>query len=137
MQRLAIDANVFLDAILACRPLCDDSARMLALSSHDDFELLMPTHAAPRIAHIVESNTKSADKARQTLSLCLDIAYVAALDETAILRGLSYGFEDIEDSFVAAIAERNHASHIITNNVKDFTLSPVEVVTPTEYLNRL
>lgn len=137
MQRLVIDTNIFLDVILARKPLCDDSARILALSARDGFELLMQAHAASTIAYIVESNTKSRDKARQALSLCLGIAHVAALDEMAILRGLSYGFKDTEDSFVAAIAERDHAAYIITNNVKDFALSPVEAITPTEYLNRL
>lgn len=137
MQRLVIDTNIFLDVILERKPLCDNSARILALSAQAGFELLMPAHAASTIAYIVESNTKNRDKARQALSLCLGIAHVSALDETVILRGLSYGFKDTEDSFVAAIAERDHASYIITNNVKDFALSPVEAITPTEYLNRL
>ncbi|OZG59471.1 toxin PIN [Bifidobacterium myosotis] len=61
---------------------------------------------------------------------------MAALDETVILCGLSYGFTDTEDSFVVAIAEKEHADAIITNNVKDFALSPVEAVTPAEYLVR-
>ncbi|KFI50700.1 PIN domain-containing protein [Bifidobacterium biavatii] len=136
MQRLVVDTNVFLDVILEREPLCDASAQILALSSREGFELLMPAHSAATIAYIVEANTKSRDKARQALSLCLGLAHVAALDETAILRGLSYGFKDTEGSFVAAIAERDHATHIITNNVKDFALSPVEALSPAEYLNR-
>lgn len=71
------------------------------------------------------------------MPLCLDIAHVAALDETVVLRELSYGLKDTEDSFVAAIAEKEHDDAIITNNVKSFTPSPVEAVTPAEYLARM
>lgn len=67
----------------------------------------------------------------------MSIAHVAALDETIIHRGLSYGFKDTEDSFVVAIAEKEHANAIITNNVKSFTPSPVEAVAPAEYLARM
>lgn len=136
MTRLVIDTNVFLDVILARKPLCDASAAVLDLSSRPGYELLMPAHSAATIAYIVEAN-RNRDKARQALSLCLGIAHVAALDETAILRGLSYGFGDTEDSFIAAIAERERADCIITNNVKDFALSPVPAVTPSEYLGRI
>ena len=136
-MRLLIDTNVFLDVILERQPLCQASGAILSLSSQADYTLLMPAHAAATIAYIVEANTKSREKARQALSLCLGIAHVAALDETVILRGLSYGFKDTEDSFVAAIAEKEHADAIITNNVKDFALSPVEAITPVEYLARM
>ena len=59
------------------------------------------------------------------------------MDEATILRGLSYDFKDTEDSFVAAIAERERADFIITNNIKNFALSPIAAVTPIEYLSRL
>jgi predicted nucleic acid-binding protein len=136
-MRLIIDTNVFLDVILERQPLCEASAAVLNLTSGDDHVLLMPAHAAATIAYIVEVNTKSRGKARQALSLCLGIAHVAALDESVILRGLSYGFKDTEDSFVAAIAEQERADFIITNNVKDFALSPVDALSPAEYLSRI
>ncbi|KAB8294584.1 type II toxin-antitoxin system VapC family toxin [Bifidobacterium avesanii] len=136
MNRLIVDTNVFLDVILSRKPLCDASAALLSLSTRPDHELLMPAHAAATIAYIVEANANRG-RARQALSLCLGIAHVAPLDETTILRGLSYNFKDTEDSFVAAIAEREHATFIVTNNVKDFALSPIPAITPIEYLSRI
>ena len=136
MNKLVVDTNVFLDVILARQPMCEASASVLDLSSHPEYDILMPAHSAPTIAYIVEANANRAN-ARQALSLCLGIAHVAALDEATILRGLSYDFKDTEDSFVAAIAERERADFIITNNIKDFALSPIAAVTPIEYLSRL
>lgn len=134
-MKLVIDTNVFLDVILD-RPNCDAAARVLALSEQKDYELLMPAHAAATIAYIVEKN-RDRSTAAQALSLCLGIARVAPLDESAILRGLSLGFRDIEDSFVAAIAIREQADFIITGNVKDFTGSLVPAITAAELIARL
>lgn len=66
------------------------------------------------------------------LILLLRIAIVGSvgtLDESAIRLGLTYEFRDLEDAFVAAIAEQESASCIVTNNVRDFKASPVSVFT--------
>ncbi|NMM94022.1 PIN domain-containing protein [Bifidobacterium oedipodis] len=133
-MRLVIDTNVFLDVILD-RPSCDAAARVLALSEQKDCELLMPAHAAATIAYIVEKN-RDRSTAAQALSLCLGIARVAPLDESAILRGLSLGFRDVEDSFVAAIAIREQADFIVTGNVKNFVGFLAPAITAAELIAR-
>lgn len=129
-MRLVVDTNVFLDVILERDGLYAASAETLSLSSkgHD---LIIPAHALPTVSYIVQKNRGRAAAAK-ALSLCLDIARVGALDEAAVLLGLSYGFADVEDSFVAAIASREKASRIVTNNIRDFGASPVPAVTPAE-----
>ena len=134
-MKLVIDTNVFLDVILD-RPNRDAATKVLALSEREDFELLMPAHAAATIAYLVEKS-KDRSTAAQALSLCLGIANVAPLDESAILRGLSLGFRDIEDSFVAAIAIREQADFIVTGSVKDFTGSLVPATTAIELMAKL
>lgn len=135
-MKLIIDTNVFLDVILKREPLCFASAKVLDLSTNGDAELIMPAHAAATIFYIVEKN-QGHEAAVKALSICLNLAHVGALDETAVLLGISYGFRDVEDSFVAAIASKAKADYIVTNNVKDFGASPVPAVTPAELLARL
>lgn len=45
--------------------------------------------------------------------------------------------DDFEDTLQAATAERVHADHIITRNVRDFKKSRVAAYTPAEFLARL
>lgn len=134
-MRLVVDTNVFLDVILRREPLCHASARILDLSQRG-CELLMPAHSASTILYIVE---KQCDRqtALTAFSNCLSVAHVAALDETTILKGLALDFKDPEDSFVAAIAQREQADAIVTNNVTDFAASPVKALTPAEFLAAL
>lgn len=135
-MRIVVDTNVFLDVILAREPMCHASAKVLELSHRVDIELLMPAHSAGTILYIVEKN-RDRDTAVQALGLCMGMCRVAALDESTILRGLALEFKDPEDSFVAAIAIREQADLIATNNVKDFTSSPVPAVTPSEIMARI
>ena len=135
-MKIVVDTNVFLDVILAREPMCHASAKVLELSHHADIELLMPAHSAGTILYIVEKN-RDRDTAVKTLGLCMGLCRVAALDESTILRGLALEFKDPEDSFVAAIALRERAELIATNNVKDFSNSPVPAITPSEIIARL
>lgn len=135
-MKIVIDTNVFIDVILAREPMCHASARTLELAHRGDMTLLMPAHSAGTILYIVEKN-RDRDTAVKTLTICMGLCRVAALDEATILQGLAYGFKDPEDSFVAAIAVREHADLIVTNNVKDFKDSPVPAITPAEAVARL
>ena len=47
---------------------------------------------------------------------------------------LTYGFHDVEDTFVAAMAVRERCDAIVTNNVKDYAVSPVPAVSPRELI---
>ena len=134
-MRLVVDTNVFLDVMLRRGTLYAASAEVLTMSSNGN-ELIIPAHSIPTISYVVQKNTDR-NAAIRAVSLCLDIARVGALDEATVLLGLSYGFKDTEDSFVAAIASRMKADYIVTNNVVDFAKSPVRAVTPTELLAEL
>ncbi|BDR53373.1 hypothetical protein KIM372_12800 [Bombiscardovia nodaiensis] len=135
-MRLLVDCNVFLDVFLEREGLYQNSALLLSQAKRLGYELIMPAHAAPNILYVVSKN-KSRTTALSALSQSLAFASVGALDESAILRGLSYGFNDIEDSFVAAIAQKAKADYVVTNNIKDFALSPIPAVTPAEFLARM
>lgn len=135
-MKIVVDTNVFLDVILAREPMCHASAKVLDLSQRDDVELLMPVHSAGTILYIVGKNNNR-DVAVKALGLCMGLCRVAALDESTILQGLALNFKDPEDSFVAAIAIREHADLIATNNTKDFPGSPIPAITPAEIIARL
>lgn len=134
-MKLVVDTNIFLDVILKREHLYEASAEVLSLSE-PDFKLIIPAHSIPTIFYIVQKN-QGREAATKALSLCLALAKVGTLDETTVLLGLSYGFSDVEDSFVSAIASESKADYVVTNNVKDYDNSPVPVVTPVELLASL
>lgn len=135
-MRIMVDINVFMDVILDRKPQSATAARILDLHRHPGIELYMPAHGAATILYLT-GKTKGHGTAAKALSLCLGMTHVGALDETAILKALSYGFKNAEDAMVAAIADTYGCDFIVTGNVRDFSKSPVPAISPVELLNQL
>jgi len=57
-------------------------------------------------------------------------------DSPLIIQALQWGMSDFEDALQAAAAWANGATFIISRNVKDFKLSQVPALTPSDYLSR-
>ena len=57
-------------------------------------------------------------------------------DSPLIIQALQWGMADFEDALQAAAARANGASFIISRNVKDFRLSHVPALTPSDHLSR-
>jgi hypothetical protein len=64
-----------------------------------------------------------------------DVEVVGA-SSTGILDALSWGIGDLEDALQAAAALNASASFILTRNFKDFRLSRVPALAPSEFLQR-
>ncbi|GGI14607.1 toxin PIN [Galliscardovia ingluviei] len=128
-MKLIVDTNIFLDVILQREYLWYASARILDSACTAQHHVLMPAHSAGTIIYIVQKN-KDRDTAISALRYCLSVAHVAYIDESTVLSGLELDLHDIEDSFVAAIASREHADFIITRNTKDFRFSPIPALSP-------
>lgn len=133
MRRAFIDANVALDLLQAREPHVADALHVFALAEQGQFELLLSTDSLSTIFYVVEKN-RDAQTAREALSKLLDYVTLCALDESSVLRGMALDFIDIEDAFICAVASAAKADVIITRNVRDFSSSPVPVVTPREFL---
>jgi hypothetical protein len=57
-------------------------------------------------------------------------------DSPLIIQALAWGMTDFEDALQATAARANGAAFIISRSVKDFRLSHVPAVTPSDYLAR-
>ena len=59
---------------------------------------------------------------------------ILGVGQEELVRARGLGWHDFEDAVVAAVAEASGCVAIVTRNVKDFAGSPVEALTPEEYL---
>ena len=128
-----IDTNVALDLLQQREPFVYDALQIFALSEAGQLKLYLSTDAISTIYYVVAKNADAAT-GREAVSKLLDFVSLAALDERAVLNGLALDFADVEDALVAAVAEKESAQAIITRNARDFTGSPVPVMTPREFL---
>ena len=128
-----LDTNVVLDVILNRKPFVEEALAILAMGEAGALALSLSCDAISTVFHVVERNQDAQTAQRAILNLVSRVK-LAPLDESVVMRGLSLSFADIEDALVAAVAESIGADLIITRNAKDFSTSPVTVMTPTEFL---
>ncbi len=132
-MNILIDTNVALDLLQKREPYVGDAVRIFALAEAEQINLLLSSDAISTIFYIVEKNKDSAT-AREAIAKLLDFVHLAQLDEKTVLKAMGYEFTDIEDALVAAVAQDCGAQIIVTRNVRDFKSSPVDVMTPHEFL---
>ena len=130
---ILIDLNVILDVLQKRQPHYHASAAVLDEIISERVSGVIPVHAVTTIHYIVSryQNKTTADKAVDWLLRYFDIAVTG---RNELLQARSLGWDDFEDAVVAVAAESRACRWLVTRNVKDYSDSPVPVVTPEEYL---
>ncbi len=64
----------------------------------------------------------------------IDILEVIDVTKVNCIKALALPMNDFEDALLAHCAKRVKADYIITRNVKDFINSPVNAISPKEFL---
>ena len=130
-MKCLLDLNVVLDVLQKREPFYQVSARVLSKTIEGELEGFLPGHAVTTIYYIVSrhANQSLADKAIDWLLAHLEII---PQDKALFARARSLSLADFEDAAVASAAEATGCEVIVTRNVKDFTGSPVQALTPEE-----
>ena len=135
-MRLLIDANILLDVLQKREPHYRDSALIWKLCETEQAEGYVSALSFADLVYVMrkELDPQAIEDVQHKLALVFRFADLTAAD---ITRAGEMKWEDFEDAVQAATAERIHADHIITRNVRDFKQSKVVAFTPTEYLARI
>jgi len=128
-----LDLNVLLDVMQSREPHLRASAKIIALAVDKKIRGYIPAHCLTTLHYIIQKHgdIQVADRA---IDWVLANLLVRAENERIFLRARALAMPDFEDAVVAAIAESSGCSHIITRNVTDFVKSPIEAITPEEFL---
>ena len=130
-MNVLIDANVVFDVVEKRQPHYAASNQVLCLCRRRVLAGMVAYHT---VANIFYQHGKAAVPFLED-SLLPHVRTVSA-DSPLIIQALQWGMSDFEDALQAAAARANGAAFIISRNVKDFKLSHVPALTPSDYLNR-
>ncbi len=135
-MRLLIDANILLDVLQKREPHDRDSALIWKLCETEQAEGYVSVLSFADLVYVMrkELDPQAIEDVQHKLALIFRFADLTASD---ITHAGEMKWEDFEDAVQAATAERIHADHIITRNVRDFKRSKVVAFTPAEYLARI
>ncbi len=134
-MRLFFDTNVLLDVALIRQPFFADSQSSILRGESLGADMFVAWHSAATFFYFARKlqGVGLATQMVADLYLWAAVARVTHLDAT---KALTYGITDYEDALQAAAAAAENCDWIVTRNTKDFKLSPVAAITPTDFLSQ-
>jgi predicted nucleic acid-binding protein len=134
-MRAFLDTNILLDVIESRPGLVEESSAVLALAEGLQAELYIAWHSLATIYYLIRRG-RSEQLAMVEVDKILAWVNVAPVDSLSASRARKLNFPDFEDAMQCVCAESCLADIIVTRNTKDFLSSPVQVISPTEFLVR-
>lgn len=132
-MRLMFDINVLLDVYQRREPFYSASARALSrVAEYKDIGCL-PSHALTTFFYVVQ-RFAGKQKANELVDWLLVHFEIVPQDKFQFSRARALEMVDFEDAAMATAAEAAKCELILTRNVEDFLGSPVQAVTPEEFL---
>jgi len=132
-MKLLFDINVLLDVFRRREPFYRASAGALSKVAEHEVMGCLPAHALTTLYYLIQRST-GRDRAGEIIDWLLVRFEIIPQDNFLFSRARALEIPDFEDAAVAAAAEAAGCDLILTRNVADFLKSPVQAVTPIEFL---
>lgn len=132
-MRLMLDLNVLLDVVLRREPFYEASASVLSKVVGGEDSGSIPGHVVTTL-HYVVRRSSGKEQAAGFVDWVLSHLEIVPQDKVQFLRARTLPMSDFEDAVVASAAEASECDVIISRNVADFEGSPIQAMTPTEFL---
>lgn len=132
-MRALIDLNVILDVLLDRQPHSAASAQVLAAVETRQIDGLLCAASIDTLDYLLGKAIPDRDR-RSILQTLRRLFGIATVDAAVIDAALALDWSDLEDAIVHESARLAGASLLITRNPRDFSPSPLTVLTPTEFV---
>ena len=135
-MRLLIDTNVLLDVLADRKPHCESSALIWKLAETKQAECFISALSVADIVYVMRKELDP-DRTSEVLNGLRLIFGMVGLEPQYLIDAAGLGWDDFEDAVQSVTAGDIKADYVITRNTKDFNLSRVPAITPSEYLKRI
>jgi len=133
-MKIYFDTNIIIDVLKRREPFYKNSNKIFMLAVDGKIDGIVCTNA---IADIYYLTRKQYEDTKTTIGIIFDILEIIKPIDTLvndIFSAAELDFLDFEDAIIATIAQREKADYIITRNIKDFSKSPIQAITPDMFL---
>jgi predicted nucleic acid-binding protein len=129
MKTILVDLNVILNYLFE-REGWEKAEAVLTACHRKQIDGWVSAHEITTLAYFLEKKNPDRGQTRKTLSRILDIFSVADIDKATLLNALYSETDDYEDAVIIEAAVKIGADCIVTNNIRDFTGSPIPAECP-------
>lgn len=134
MKRYLIDTNVVLDLLMERVPFVDAAETVFDAAYRGEIKLFLSALSYSNIYYIMRPKFGK-KHTLEGLRLLMRTLFVLPVDANVIKEALASDFTDFEDAIQYYSAVRSGVvDGIITRNGKDFRLSEISIVNPTDFL---
>lgn len=137
MMRAYIDTNILVDLVLSRQEFLPDAQRVFALGYAGEAQLMVSALSFVNTVYLGKKYKYPADDVMAKLKMIADFVDVADLRGQNVIDMLDSDWKDYEDATQHRSAVEEQADCIVTRNKKDYKASAIEVLTPTEFFNRI
>jgi len=135
-MNVLIDSNVVLNILLKQPEFYTGSKKIFILAETGSIAAFVSASAVTDIFYI---SKKSLGKtaAREGIKHMMNVFRPATVTDQNIYQALDLEWDDFEDSVQYVVGEGLSVDYIITRNVKDFSLSSINAVTPEQFIQAI
>lgn len=95
---------------------------------------MITANSVTDVYYLLRKHLQNTEKAKQTLSKLFSLFQILDITENNCKNALISPISDYEDGLLATCAKRHKIDSIVTRNLKDFTESPIQAVSPDEFI---
>ena len=135
-MRVLIDTNVVLDFLLVREKFFPDANEIFNHIQTGEFEAFVSA-ITPVNTFYTARKEIGGEKALKLVKELTQLVSIARTDGIVISTAFDLGFTDYEDAVQCASAMAEGLDAIVTRNTKDYTNSPIQIYSPSEFLGIL
>ena len=132
-MKILLDCDVLLDVMAGREKFLADSARVLDACETGKIHGAIAWHTLADAYYLAEDGRKALKFFEDLLSFVEVVGGNTAL----ALEAIRSGFPDFEDALQSVCAGRFEADFIVTRNVRDYKLSPIKAVSPSDFVGKI
>ena len=134
-MNVLIDTNVILDAVTGREPYNEHAEKLLLFITEDKLKAFITASSVTDIYYLLNKYLHNKEQAKQVLIKLFSEFEIIDVTRRDCEKAFNLIMNDFEDALLATCAKRKKLDYIITRNLKDFTGSPVEAISPADFLN--
>jgi len=136
MNGALLDTNIILDALFAREPFGEQAAIIWKAHEDEVFTGYLSAITPVNVFYI----TRKAVQQKQALRMMndlMDTLEISPIDRQVLRSALKLDIKDFEDAVQIASALADDLDFIITRDTTDFEKSPVQAISPVDFLRQL
>lgn len=136
-MRALIDTCVVVDALQAREPFFTDAKKLFLLAANQQFIGCITAKSSTDIYYLTHRLTHDDKASRNVLNKLFQLFEIVDTSGIDCRRAIPSEISDYEDAVMIETAVRTEVDCIITRNIRDYSKSPIPVLTPSDFIKKI